>query len=347
MFTLEGTFLDGRKLVVRFKTMDGEARTEIHFERTLRVPDDGKTWPLPSGLGLFPMRYVDDFEKEPPLEWAGESEPIKLPPEWTERGGVIMPVHPSEAMCIAFYDGGYPCAIKIGVGNFNAVNGEAWREELSNSPGDYIVAPPQRWLDGFYIGNNKVRQFVAVPQAPGQGAAGGIRIVVYPMKQDHYDRFAADRRALQLIGPDGGPDGASAQLAPTEDEGRGEYIVGFGGRMKEHIYACPHGYEAWDQGLRASCVVTLIGPEQWRRLTRTSPPGPPPTRDDYDAKELPWHDDYSSDVPTVEGSSDDGPALSAAVDPERVRQVEPPYVRPPSGSRFLRAFTDLRRLLPF
>jgi hypothetical protein len=339
MFTLEGTYLEGRKLVVRFKTIEDEARTEIHFERTLRVPDDGKTYPLPSGLGLFPMRYLDDFEKEPPPEWADEGEAIKLPLEWAGRGGVIMPVHPSEAMYIAFGEGGYPCAIKIGVGDHNAVNGEPWSEQLNDTPGDYIVAPPQRWLDGFYIGNDRVRQFMAVPRTAGRAAAGGVRIVVYPMKKERYERFMADRRAVELLGAGG----ASTQLAPPSEEDGREVLLGFGGRMKEHIFACPHGFDAWDRTVRARCVVTLIHPEQWLKLTRTRPPDLPPTRDEYDASGLPWHDDYSSNLPTVEGSSDGGPVLSGAVDPARVRQVDPP-----SGSRFSRALTDLRsRLLSF
>src|ERR1041385_6078462 len=27
---------------------------QIRFQRTLRIPDDGRTYPLPAGLGLFP-----------------------------------------------------------------------------------------------------------------------------------------------------------------------------------------------------------------------------------------------------------------------------------------------------
>ncbi len=342
MFTLEGTYLEGRKLVVRFKTIDEEARTEIHFERTLRIPDDGKTYPLPSGLGQFPMRYLDDFEKKHPPEWTDDGDAIELPPEWTDRGGVIMPVYPSEAMWIALGESGYPCAIKIGAGGFNAVNGEPWSEALSKTEGDYIVTPPQRWLDGFYIGNNRVRQFVAMPQTVGQAAAGGIRIVVYPMKMDRYQRLMADRKALELIGTDG----ASTHLASPDEAGR-ELFLDFGGRMKQRIYADPYGFEAWDLAARSLCVVTLIDPEQWLKLTRTPPPDPPTTREKYDADGLPWHDDYSSALPTVEGSSDEGPALDGVVDPGRVRQVDSPYAPPPRGSRLLRAFTGLRKLLPF
>ena len=339
MFTLEGTFLEGRKLVVRFKKIDGEARVEFHFERTLRVPDDGETYPLPSGLGRFPMRYVADFEEQPPNEWADEDDVIKLPAEWSHRGGVIMPVYPSEAMLIAFGEGGYPCAVKIRASGANAVSGEAWSDELSDSPGDYIVAPPQRWLDGFYIGNDRVRQFVAARQTAAQTAASDIRIVVYPMKKDCFERFMADQRALQLIGPDG------AQLASSDEAGGEDLRLKLGGRMKEHIYADPHGFDAWDRTAPVICAVTMIEPEQWLKLTHTPPPDPPLTREEYDKSELPWYDEYTPDVPTVGSLSDGGPPVTGAVDPGRVRQVEPQYA--PSGSRFLRAFTGLRKLLPF
>jgi len=36
-------------------------RVEIAFHRTLRIPDDGKTYPLPPGLGRFPLRRASDF----------------------------------------------------------------------------------------------------------------------------------------------------------------------------------------------------------------------------------------------------------------------------------------------
>jgi len=340
MFTLEGTFLKGRKLVVRFKTIDEEATTEIHFERTLRIPDDGKTYPLPSGLGPFPMRYVQDFESKPPPEWADEADEIRLPPAWSDRGGVIMPVYPSEAMWIALGEGGYPCAVKIRAGGANAVSGEAWCDELSDSAGDYIVAPPQRWLDGFYIGNDRVRQFVAARQAAAQASASDIRIVVYPMKKDRFECFMADRRALQLIGPDG------AQLASSDEAGGEDLRLKLGGRMKEHIYADPHGFDAWDRTARVACAVTMIEPEQWLKLTRIPPPDAPLTREEYDRSELPWYDEYTPDVPTVGSLSGGGPPVTGAVDPGRVRQAAPPYA-PPGGSRFLRALTGLRKLFPF
>ena len=42
------------------------AKLAINFQRTLRIPDDGKDYPLPPGLGKFPLRLVDDFANQIP-----------------------------------------------------------------------------------------------------------------------------------------------------------------------------------------------------------------------------------------------------------------------------------------
>jgi hypothetical protein len=44
-----------------FSEVHPEAQLTIGFKRTLRIPDDGKDYPLPPGLGRFPMKHVDDF----------------------------------------------------------------------------------------------------------------------------------------------------------------------------------------------------------------------------------------------------------------------------------------------
>ena len=52
----------------------------IRFQRTLRIPDDDRTYPLPPGLGRFPLRHVDDFAD-------------RVPETWLERGGVYAVAH--------------------------------------------------------------------------------------------------------------------------------------------------------------------------------------------------------------------------------------------------------------
>ena len=58
----------------------------ISFERTLRIPNDGRKYPLPPGLGLFPIRVVGgDFVKafyRRPFRMNGSESP--------EGGGGVM-----------------------------------------------------------------------------------------------------------------------------------------------------------------------------------------------------------------------------------------------------------------
>ena len=68
--------LDGDSLRISFPEIHKNANCRIAFQRTLRIPDDGKKYPLPPGLGNFPLRHLDDYTS-------------RLPGSWLERGGVI------------------------------------------------------------------------------------------------------------------------------------------------------------------------------------------------------------------------------------------------------------------
>lgn len=116
----------------------------IKFQKTLRVPDDGNKYPLPPNLGTFKLDQKD--------------------------GSILLPMYQSEAMWINF-NANKPCAVKVGVGNINAITGEKWQDGcLSQEPQNYLTCPEQYWLDGIKVNNinNKkdeyiVRQFVALP----------------------------------------------------------------------------------------------------------------------------------------------------------------------------------------
>src|SRR5439155_15643557 len=41
----------------------------VEFQRTLRIPDDGKGYPLPAGFGNFLLRHVDDQHESVPAPW--------------------------------------------------------------------------------------------------------------------------------------------------------------------------------------------------------------------------------------------------------------------------------------
>ena len=96
------------QLVFSFPEVHSKASLTIGFQRTLRIPDDNRTYPLPPGLGLFPVHHVDDFAS-------------KVTPLWLDHGGVMFPMFQSEAMWLnfgAWYDpdrsAGYPFAVVQG-----------------------------------------------------------------------------------------------------------------------------------------------------------------------------------------------------------------------------------------
>ena len=76
-----------------------------------------------------------------------------------------------------------------------------------------------------------------------------------------------------------------------------------GGRMRQEIYADPHGVDAWDQTHRSRCFVTILNARVWKWLTGADPHNLPPAIADYEEHRIPWFDFYAADQETLEGSS--------------------------------------------
>jgi hypothetical protein len=113
-----------------FPDLHPDAHCTVSFQRTLRIPDDDKTWPLPPGLGRFPIVHVDDYA-------------ANLPTDWLEHGGVAFPMYQSEAMWLSFSRADYPFAVKVAAGKIDATTGEAWAADLTKDPQNYLVLPTQ------------------------------------------------------------------------------------------------------------------------------------------------------------------------------------------------------------
>lgn len=277
----------------------------INFQRTLRLPDDGNTYPLPPGLGRFPLRHVDDFEGS-------------VPNHWFERGGVLMPMYQAEALWLHFRKG-YPCAIKVGAGKINAVTGEAWSSALGGDEQDYMVVPGQPWLDGFAVAKGAIRQFVAMPLGKGYSAEeqitenaewGGLQVQVYPMKAEEYFETQLKPKLPSRL------EELLPKLLPELSTGDGciykkalrnqlmELDLGLapGGRMQQEIYEDPHGVDCWDQETTSRCFVHLCNALDWRAITGANPPQPPVTVKEYERAGLPWFDYYRDDLDVLEGS---------------------------------------------
>ena len=254
------------RLIFSFPEVHPDAVLTVDFQRTLRIPDDDKTYPLPPGLGCFPVHHVDDHA-------------AKVPENWMTHGGVMLPLYQSEALWINFssLDKGYPFAVKVAAGKINAVTGEAWQDDFERKPQDYLVVPGQPWLDGFCVEKGVIRQFVAMPlgggysaeeQITGEAAFGGLQIAVCPMKREAAARLLKRRRI------DGD---AVFDLMAGCVEATAEMALAPGGRMRQEIYDDPHAFADWDFSYRSRCFVNLANSLTWRAITGANPPTVPPT----------------------------------------------------------------------
>ncbi len=183
------------RLVFAFPEVHPNAKLTVTLHRTLRIPDDGKEYPLPPSLGAFPIRKVDGY-----LD--------RVPAKWVPQGGVMVPMYASEALWVSFETEGdpsrgnakYPFAIRMAAGMRSAVTGEAFSTEGAvgtvGDKQDYMVTPPQPWLDGFIVEEGLVKQFVAAPlgegvtveaQLSGEEKFGGIQLQVFPMKKEVFE----------------------------------------------------------------------------------------------------------------------------------------------------------------
>jgi hypothetical protein len=190
-----------------------------------------------------------------------------------------------------------PNAVKIAVGKVNAVSGKPWEETLRTDENDYLVCPPQLWLDGINAGVGYIRQFIAMPlglgytvesQVTGDEKYGGIQIIVYEPKPGKF--------------PDQPPPRAEFGPArfPTVGADMG---LAAGGKMKQKIYPDPHGIDTWDQENYGYIFVHIVNSIIYREITGKEPPASPVTAETYTRHGLPWfdlHDETLGDVSTPE-----------------------------------------------
>jgi hypothetical protein len=282
--TIAGVTLECESLCFDFPAVHPDARCSINFMRTLRIPDDERDYPLPPGLGEFPLRPVELCKG-------------KVPGEWMTRGGVVMPMYQAEAMWLNF-DADYPCAIKIAAGKINAVTGKQWRDGLNKKRQNYVVVPEQPWLDGFCVAKGIIRQFVAMPlgagysaeeQITGEAAWGGLQLEIFPMRRDAYKQLIEDAPRLAYSRLSEPCPSAPMGLAP-------------GGRMVQDIDVDPYGRDVWDTEHGLRCFVHIVNSAHWLEMTGEAPPHIPPTAADYTQAGLPWFAYYDENASALNGA---------------------------------------------
>lgn len=291
-------------LVFTFPEVHVSARLRVTFQRTLRIPDDGRDYPLPPGLGAFPLRHVDDVAE-------------RAPEVWLRRGGITFPMHQAEAMWLSFqaeYDDergiSYPFAVKVAAGKINAVTGAPWSEGLAATPQDYLAVPPQPWLDGFCVEQGVIRQFVAMPlgrgysaeeQLTGAAEFGGLQILAYPMRRAVFERrFPVVPRRRRGAGIVAEMDACFAPVqgcVPSPAMG-----LAPGGRMRQEIHDDPYDVRDWERAQHSRCFVHLCNAESWKSLTGKAPPPSPADAAAYTRAGFPWFDWYAGGTTALPGS---------------------------------------------
>lgn len=246
----------------------------VSFQRTLRIPDDGRSYPLPPGLGSFPVRNVMDYAD-------------RVPASWREHGGVFIPMYQREALWLSFHGARWrPNAVKVGIGKINAISGKPWDQRLCRGKEDYIVVPGQPWLDGINAGEGLVRQFVAMPlgmgytvegQLTGREEAGGIQIIVYDPKPGRFpDREPVQERHRSMF------------CCASIPNAVAEMGIAAGGRMAQKIYPDAHGTDTWDETNYGRVYVHIVNSTQYRQITGEEPPLTPVSAKEYAAHGYPW-----------------------------------------------------------
>ncbi len=313
------------RLHVSFPEVHKGAECKIDLLRTLRLPDDDRQHPLPPDLGRFPVRRVHDFENS-------------VPENWLDRGGVLVPMHQSEALWLRF-EGSYPFALKLGTQGINAINGSIWSEELDGENQDYLVTTSQPWLDGYSLSEgDSLRQFTALPlesdhgaqvQMSGNSDIGGLRLLIVPLSADAFakgmTRAPSSTSDLEPVAPDVSETGISP-----------------GGQLRSQVFPDPWGKEAWEATQAARCYIRLCNSVIWKAVTLKPMPQTPLTEEDYESSGYPWVNSYEEPSRSAEQvervqqaisartlSGDENPALRASID-EKLTIVLPE----PRANRF-------------
>jgi len=279
-------------LAAIFQEQLRELTWRITFHRTLRVPDDGNEYPLPAGLGRFPLRSVQ-----------------------SRLGNALcLPMYSSEAMWMSFSTN-FPCAVQIEAGNVNVLTGEPAggprRHEVQRKEQNYITWS-QPWLDGFCVKPGIVRQFVAKPLGRGQTVgeqltgqvSNQLTFRLYPMKIDAYFREIClprlpkrardladylmlnffERRSAVFYGP--------SRIDKTDIGLAG------GGCIRQQIYQDHYATGTWEE-TPISFSIQLCHASTWTQLAGEHPPHPPLGVEEYAAADVPWFDYYRDDLPTI------------------------------------------------
>lgn len=268
----------------------------VIFHRTVRVAED-KLSNLPPSLGNLPI-YLNDFQSKYALK---------------EDVLCFLALHDKEAMWIDFRTG-LPVAVMVGAGGINALNGKPMTDELEE--GNYLVTPPQPWLDGWKGEDGAIYQFVATPYKKGTGltvgeqmlggkASSELEIVVFESKDPNLIMTAKPQELF-------GTSPSEPCDFPTDDQNTllqsstggfnyktADMGIGKGGKISQKIYPDHYGIEAWKPMYASKIKVAIVNAVQYAEITNSELPPLPKSVEEYIGL---WFDVKDKDMGDVEGT---------------------------------------------
>jgi hypothetical protein len=295
---------------MRLKTL------EVNFHRTVRVAEGRATSNLPPSLGRMKLYNVSDYRKNCPEDWA--------------KDACFASLHDTEAMWISFHPLGSPCAILVGAGGVNALTGQKLGTKLEKD--NYLVCPPQPWLDGWKDVDGTVHQFVTTPHKKGTGVTvaeqilgeesktGAIGLAIFEPKEGAklktksnplegwtdtaYSQgmhWAAPAPVMCNLDTQ-----SSAKASTTPDAGasgvlaarlmHAEMGLGKGGKIIQKIYTDPHGIEVWKERPTVVFAFYLVDAKTAEEITGEKV-NAPVTHTGYHGPWFGLKDEQESDVP--------------------------------------------------
>jgi len=267
--------------------------TEVVFHRTVRVPDGRQPSNLPPSLGRMDLYPVAKYAKRCPENW--------------EKEAYFLALHETEAMWMSFRPLANPVAMLVGAGGINALTGEKLGITLEKD--NYLVAPPQPWLDGWKDKDGTVYQFVATAYKKGQGITVAERLMGEESKTGAIGiAFFNPKDPLKLKVKSTPLEGYTHSLTDDNFKWKGsefdlfskhivqssaaasrrritlgverlrtafdEMGIGRGGKMIQKIYPDPHGLDVWEQSPWATLACYLVNAEVFEEITGEKIPKP-------------------------------------------------------------------------
>lgn len=243
-----------------------------------------------------------------------------------------------------------PKALIIGAGNINAVSGKPFDPSLQKGvrgkkkkssleiklekEQNYLVVPPQPWIDGWKAEDGKVYQFVAAEmgsgetvegQITGKEVAGGIQMIVYDPKDGQklvhatrphefivgggFEYFGSEDLELKSCGfadmyccaSEPGP---TKQFMASRGSVKSVRSMGLGrgGEIEQKIYPDPHGIEVWKEKPTSVEMIYLVSSEDFKQVTGHEAPPTPVTYEKYQQNGLPWFELHDNKYKDTKGS---------------------------------------------